>query len=182
MGGDQAGTPQEQRFVRLFAQTQRALHAYILALVYDPNVAADLLQETNIVLWKRFADYDENLPFLAWARGVARRTVLNYRRSSARQIATLDPQMLEELAIRFSNASAESTNRLDALGECLRKLRESDRSLIMARYQPGNSVNALADKMSRPVNSVSQSLTRIRRTLADCVQRGVQAAQRSAES
>lgn len=173
--------PDEQRFVRLFAQTQRALHAYIVALVYDPNVAADLLQETNIVLWRRFADYEESMSFLAWARGIARRTVLNYRRSSARQIATLDPQLLEELAIRLSNMSEESTSRLDVLHECLGKLKESDRKMIMARYQTGSSVNTMAEKMSRPVNSVSQSLSRIRRVLADCVERSMQAAQRLAD-
>ncbi|MCO6047126.1 sigma-70 family RNA polymerase sigma factor [Aeoliella sp. ICT_H6.2] len=177
----ESDSPQEQRFVRLFAQTQRALHAYIVALVYDPNVAADLLQETNIVLWRRFADYEEGMSFLAWARGIARRTVLNYRRSSARQIATLDPQLLEELATRLSNIAEEPISRLEVLNECLRKLKDTDRQLIMARYEPGNSVNSMADKLSRPVNSVSQSLSRIRRVLADCMERNVQAAQRCAD-
>ena len=50
-----------------------------------------------------------------------------------------------------------------------------DRELILARYSPGASVTLLAERNQRTVNSVSQSLRRIRNTLAECIGRTLRA-------
>lgn len=174
-GGDGS---RDEEFLQLFAQSQRALHAYIIALVFDPNTAADLLQETNIVLWRKFDHYQSGTNFFAWAREVARLTVLRHRRTSSRRIATLDPQLLEELAGRFSESQETVDTNLSALSGCLDRLRPKDRELIVGRYSPGASVTGLAEKLGRPANSISQSLCRIRKALADCVQRQAAAIER----
>ena len=166
----------EDEFLTLFAQSQRGLHAYILAMVYDPNTAADLLQETNIVLWRKFDQFQLGTNFFAWAREIARLAVMRHRQVTSRGIATLDPHLLEELAERVAEM-ADSGSR-DALSSCLQRLKDSDRELVVARYRPGASVNGLAARLGRTENSVSQSLCRIRRVLADCVQRTLNAEER----
>ncbi|TWT77259.1 RNA polymerase sigma factor [Posidoniimonas polymericola] len=171
----------DEEFLQLFAQSQRALHAYLIALVFDPNTAADLLQETNIVLWRKFDHYESGTNFFAWAREVARLTVLRHRRTSSRRIATLDPQLLEELAGRFSESQETADTNLNVLSGCLDRLRPGDRELIVGRYAPGASVTGLAEKLGRPANSISQSLCRIRKALADCVQRQASALERGAD-
>lgn len=165
----------EEEFLQLFVRSQRGLHAYILALVFDPNTAADLLQETNIVLWQKFDQYESGTNFFAWAREVARLTVLRHRRTSSRRIATLDPHLLQDLAEKISELSDATNRDRAALSCCLQKLKESDRELIVSRYRHGASVSAIAARLGRTENSVSQSLCRIRRTLADCVRRTLQA-------
>ncbi len=165
----------EQEFLRLFAVAQRPLHAYIMAWVFDPNAAADLLQETNIVLWQKFDLYESGTNFLAWAREIARRAILRHRQLNSGRIAILPPDMLESMASTFSDARAAEhrARQQDALTGCLNKLTEEDRALVMARYSPGASVNGIADRVQRTVNSVSQSLRRIRRALAECMQRSL---------
>lgn len=165
----------EEEFLRLFAVAQRPLHAYIMAWVYDPNAVADLLQETNIVLWQKFELYEPGSNFLAWAREIARRLILRHRQLNAGRIAVLPPDVLEDVAANFSRSQASEQNvRLqDALGGCLKKLNDEDRALVMARYMPGATVIGIAERLDRTVNSVSQSLRRIRRTLADCMQRSL---------
>lgn len=165
----------EEEFLQLFTRSQRGLHAYILALVFDPNTAADLLQETNIVLWQKFGQYQSGSNFFAWAREIARLSVLRYRRTSARKIATLDPHLLEELAERVSEVQDSPGPNRDTLQNCLQKLKDRDRELIVARYRPGASVGKIAARLGRPENSVSQSLCRIRRALAECVERKMKA-------
>ena len=168
----------EEEFLHLFAKSQRGLHAYILALVFDADAAADLLQETNIVLWQKFEQYQAGTNFFAWAREVARLTVLRYRRTNSKRIATLDPHLLEELAERFSESQDSGDHEREALAGCLKKLRDGDREMIVTRYRPGASVGTMAKRLGRPENSVSQSLCRIRRTLAECIQRVLQADKR----
>lgn len=166
-----------EEFLRLFAQAQRRIHAYILALVYDTNTAADLLQEVNIVLWRKFDQYQAGTNFFAWAREIARFAVLRHRQINAGRIVMLDPQVLDELADRFADTMPPNDEdcRRQALDTCLQKLAEADRELILARYRPGASVKAIAERAERTVNSVSQSLSRIRRVLAECVERTVHA-------
>ena len=163
----------EDEFLRQFARAQRRIHAYILALVFDANSAADLLQEVNIVLWRKFDQYQSGTNFYAWAREIARLSVLRHRQTTAARIVTLDPQVLDELADRFADATplGDEDRRQEALSACLEKLGESDRELILARYRPGSSVTAIAERTQRTVNGVSQSLSRIRRLLAECVAR-----------
>ncbi|MAT69718.1 MAG: hypothetical protein CMJ58_09355 [Planctomycetaceae bacterium] len=165
----------EQEFLRLFARAQRPLHAYIVAWVYDSNVAADLLQETNIILWQKFELYESGTSFLAWAREIARRVILQHRRLTATGATMLPPELLEGFATSFSDAGEmEATDRRgEALSQCLEKLPGKDRELIRARYAPGASVSAIAKQLDRTVNSVSQSLRRIRRALAECIRRNL---------
>lgn len=168
----------EDEFLQLFARSQRGLHAYILALVFDPNTAADLLQETNIVLWRKFGQYESGSSFFAWAREIARLSVLRHRRTSSRRIATLDPHLLEELAERLSDNVESADRDRQVLDDCLKKLRDKDRELIVGRYRTGATVGGMAVRLGRSENSVSQSLCRIRRALAECVQRTLKAEER----
>jgi RNA polymerase sigma-70 factor (ECF subfamily) len=65
--------------------------------------------------------------------------------------------------------------RRQALADCLGKLRPKDRELIQQRYAPGENGLSIAQVMGRPVNSVYQSLSRIRKTLLECVNRSLAA-------
>jgi threonine dehydratase len=64
--------PASDDFVALLTGSQRRLHAYIFSLVWNPADADDILQETNIVLLKKAAEYDTNRDFLPWALTIAR--------------------------------------------------------------------------------------------------------------
>ena len=169
----------EEEFLRLFAQAQRPLHAYILALVFDHNTAADLLQEVNIVLWRKFDQYQLGTSFFAWAREIARLSVLRHRQASSGKIATLDPHVLEDFATRFSEDVNESDGRRDALNSCLKKLRPVDQELVLSRYRDGATVTSIAQQLGRTVNGVSQSLGRIRHLLAECIERMMRSEERA---
>lgn len=168
-------TTREEQFLTLFAASQRRLHAYILALVFDPNVAADILQEANIVLWKKFDQFELGTNFFAWAREIARLAVLRHRQSSSSRIVSLDPNVLEQLASNFAeNVQPQASDQATVLNECLSNLRPTDRELILSRYTAGASVAGIADRLNRTANSVSQSLCRIRRSLMECAKRRMQ--------
>ena len=63
---------------------QARLFGYIHSLVRDSNDADDLFQQTAMVLWRKFAEYDPARPFLGWACGVARFEVTNFLRTRGR--------------------------------------------------------------------------------------------------
>src|SRR5436309_11942438 len=64
---------------------QSQLFGYIHSLVRDLNDADDLFQQTTVILWNKFAEFDRHRSFVAWACGVARLEVASFLRARSRQ-------------------------------------------------------------------------------------------------
>jgi len=77
-------------FVLLFAEHRDRLFGYILTLVGRRADAEDLFQETSLVLWRHFVNYNPERDFMPWARTIAFNQVRNYRRKQYR-----DRQIIE---------------------------------------------------------------------------------------
>jgi RNA polymerase sigma-70 factor (ECF subfamily) len=63
---------------------QEDLFRYIYSLLPHQEDARDALQETSVALYRKFADYDPDKPFLAWAYGFAYLEVLKQRERNQR--------------------------------------------------------------------------------------------------
>ncbi len=149
---------------------QSSLFHYILSLVPDPVSAQDILQETNLVLWRKAAEYDSALPFMPWACRIALYQVKAHRRDQARDLHVFDDEVLDQLAAEPPEAHIGRPLE-QGLRYCLERLPSKQRELIIARYQPGASVESLALASKLSPNALSQALFRIRRALADCLER-----------
>lgn len=170
--------PSEQ-LVRLIAQAQRRLFAFVLAMVRRPADAEDILQETNVVLWRKRESYRPESDFFAWAFEIARLQVLSHRTRQARRGDPFDDALLEEIAEAARIESLQFDQRGTALRQCLQKLPAPQRELIERRYQPGVVVSSLAEELGKSGNAVSELLRRIRETLRQCIERTLSAESRS---
>ena len=160
-------------FVELFARHQLKLLGYIMALVPRTEDAEDIMQEVSKALWESFDSFEENSNFLAWARKLAFHRVLEYRRRATRQGFLFPDDVLERISERWDEnpAKSASSDRHDALRNCMEKLRDDDRSIIDARYFEGRQVQEIAESTGRPANSISKSLQRIRQSLLECIEK-----------
>ena len=52
-------------FVRLLGQNQRRLFLYVMSMVPNWNDAEEIIQETNLVLWREFARFQPGTNFAA---------------------------------------------------------------------------------------------------------------------
>lgn len=162
-------TPEQMsQFVERLTAAQSALYGSIHTLLAGAADAADVLQETNRVLWRKAAAYDPARPFLPWALTVARFEVLAHRKRQARDRLVFDDALLDQIAAEYERQSAHG-GALQALERCLQKLPAAQRELVDRRYLHGESVNAIAGRQGRAANAVSALLYRIRSLLADCV-------------
>ena len=158
-----------EEFIRAFTQSQRPLFLYILPLVGNPSDADEVLQETNLIIWSKWDQFEEGTNFLAWGRAIARLEVFRFRRTRGGKLCFLEDDVLEIVASKNETVSEEVYLRQEALALCITQLRAKDRELIQMRYSPGVNGDQVADMLGRPANSVYQSLGRIRRTLMECV-------------
>lgn len=164
-----------EEFVQLFSRNQRRIFLHILVQVGNPADAEEILQETNVVIWSKFEQFQLGTNFIAWAFQIANYEVCKFRdrRRSNRLVFT--DEMVDVLARESESMQDEFDLRRAALRECLQKLRPKDRELIEERYAPGQKGIEIASELGRPTNSVYQSFGRIRRTLFECVTRRVAA-------
>lgn len=160
-----------EEFVNLFTKTQRKLYLYILSQVGSPDVAEEILQNTNLVIWSKYHQFEIGTNFQAWSCQIATYEVLKYRQQLSRSKIQFSDEFVSQVASASEEALYFSDEERAALQNCLEKLRKKDRELIQQRYKPGSKAKDLADQIGRPANSVYQSLGRIRRTLLECVRR-----------
>lgn len=158
-------------FLELYSSHYPRLQFYVTALLPTANDASDVLQETSMVLWRKFDTFELGTNFFAWACKIARFQVMKYRERQGRSARLFDTSLLETLAVEACDESGVCGVPLQELENCLAKLSDVDRSLIRRRYQPGITVQQLAADVGRTANSLSKSLGRIRRTLLECIDR-----------
>lgn len=156
-------------YLRLY---QPRLYGYIHSLVRDLDDADDLFQQTTIVLWRKFDEFDRQRSFFSWACGVARLEVASFLRSRSRHRLYFS----DELNLLLIEAQEEMTHdeledRRDALARCVTKLRQRDRELLDECYSGASGVPEVAERHGRTPQSVHNSLRRIRRALYECIQR-----------
>jgi RNA polymerase sigma-70 factor, ECF subfamily len=160
-----------EEFVQLFTKSQRRVFLYILAQVSNPVEAEEILQETNMVIWNKCRTFEVGTNFLAWACRIASYEVLKYRDRQRRDKLVFSDEFIEQIAEEAVENSDELERRRLALMQCLSKLKPKDRELIQQRYARGENGKSVAKVLGRPVNSIYQSLGRIRRSLFECINR-----------
>lgn len=158
-------------FVELYSRFYPRLQYYLMALLPSANDAADVLQESSLVLWRKFASYESGTNFYAWACKIARLQALKFRNRVGRSAKLLDDAILEKLSEEAMGDEIDPAASLEALAYCLERLSERNRSLIRRRYQPNISVRELAAEVGCSANALSKLLGKIRRLLMDCVER-----------
>lgn len=158
-------------FVQEFTKSQRRLYLYILAQVGRPTDAEEILQETNLVIWRKADRFTAGTSFFAWSSRIATFEVLKHRERRGREKLRFSPEFIDAIAHDAAEASEHWEERRRALSICLGKLRPRDRELVERRYAPGENGKSVAEELNRPINAVYQSLGRIRRTLMECVNR-----------
>jgi RNA polymerase sigma-70 factor (ECF subfamily) len=161
----------DDKFVAHLTGCQPSLFAFILSLMPDQQRAEDLLQETNVVLWRKRDEYELGTSFISWACQVAYFNVLAFRRKLARDRHRFDDAVFDYLAERQIERAELLDDRRDALRHCLEKLPADQRTLVRERYEPDGSVQRMAEARQMTEGAVSQALYRIRAALLNCIEK-----------
>jgi RNA polymerase sigma-70 factor (ECF subfamily) len=166
-----------EAFVSLLGQHQRRIAMYVMSLVPHETDAEEIIQETNLVLWREFDRFEPGTSFAAWACRIALNRMLALRKRQRRHRLEFGVEFLEALTETAIDEVERLEERSKLLGRCLEKLPERQRAMLRLRYLEGHDVPTIARELCRSTDAVYRALSRIRRTLRDCV--GRSATQRS---
>lgn len=165
---------ERDEFVQLLTASQPAIYACILSLVPNRALAQDVLQETNLTLWRKANQFIPGSSFFAWASRIARYHVLELRRKQRRDLLIFDEELFDELAARQAARVEDVHQFTEPLRRCLDRLPKQHRELLAERYGPGGAVSKIAQARGQTVGAISQMLYRIREALLNCVAQRLQ--------
>ena len=168
---EMAETDQSEVLVQHIAEHQNRLYGYIFSMVGDHARAADVLQETNLVLWRKKQEFRAGEPFLPWAFSIARYQVLAHIRDRGRDRCLLDTELVELIAEETQKQAERFEELRHALRGCLAKLSPHHMEMVQARYFRSTSIDDLARSQRKAAGAVKVALLRIRRQLAACIER-----------
>lgn len=169
---------QQAELVGLITRHQVALRAYITSLMPGMSGVSDVLQETNIVLWKKWKKFEPGSNFIAWAFSIARFEVKAHRRKSMKLgWVGLDEELVEDLAEYSAMDESLSENHLQALDHCLRSLKDDERKLLEHRYFSKKSLSDFSTPSGRSAESLRVTLFRVRAALRKCINQRLEALQ-----
>lgn len=156
--------------MRLFVHGEPRIYAYIRSLVVDRTDAEDVLQETAIVCWTKFDEFQPGTDFVRWATRVAYWEVRSLVKRKQRDALVFSERFIEALAEDTANAGTEFSDVYDALAQCLERLKTRDRDLFHRRYMAGAKTKQIAEQLDRPLDTLHSAFRRIRRLLTECIQ------------
>lgn len=165
----------EKTFVQLVVNHQPALRAFVLSLLPGSPEVDDVIQDTNAEIWTKRGDFRIGTNFKSWMFSVAKFKVMSvWRDHKRRKVWAVPEETLNMLVERIEvGAFAETETRQEALRQCLDRLREEDRMLILNRYIADHNLDRLEQESGRKKDSLKVSLHRIRTALRVCMNRRI---------
>jgi RNA polymerase sigma-70 factor (ECF subfamily) len=165
-------SPQHDQFVERFVRFQGRIYAYVVTLLPNRADAEEVFQQTSLILWKKWQQFDPNGDFLRWACGVAHHEVQNFlRKHNLRGQVYLSEEVLADVAqVRLDQHDLLEARRR-ALRSCLDRLKQSRRELLERCYAGTDSIKTIAENLGQSPNMLYMTLKRLRRALFDCISR-----------
>ena len=167
-------TEQTELFVQQLTESQARLFGYVYSMLGEHSRAMDVVQETNLVLWRKKAEFRVGAPFMPWALAIARFQVLAHVRDQGRDKCLLDTELVAALSAETERQVDQLETMRLALRKCMSDLPREKMMVLQLRYYRSMPIAEIAKSMGRKAESVKVGLLRLRRGLADCMQRRMQ--------
>ncbi|HTZ68444.1 MAG TPA: sigma-70 family RNA polymerase sigma factor [Roseiarcus sp.] len=158
-------------FAALYRQTSAKLYGTVARILNRGDAAADVLQEAYVRIWERAGEFDplKGSP-LAWMATIARNRALDEVRRVRPGSLEDQPESFEPAADDVDPLAARArSEELARLMDCLQRLDDEKRAIVLLAYYRGSSREALARRFGRPVATIKTWLHRSLAQLRDCL-------------
>lgn len=163
-------------FAKLLRETHRELFGFIFAMLQNRADAEDVYQQTALVLWRKFSQFEPGTNFVAWAIRVAQLEIKDYVKAQRRRKVFFNDEILAAIAVGYQAQSDDvREQRLEALAKCVDKLSDRDRRMLEQCYAVERDYRKIARAEGKSLGAVYQAISRIRKSLYLCVQRSMTA-------
>jgi RNA polymerase sigma-70 factor (ECF subfamily) len=163
----------EETFVKLLMEHRSMLHGFIYAIVRNPHLAEDAMQEVASVLWTKFRRFEQGTNFGAWARAVAYREVISLLRKEKKAARHLTEPAARQLMEAYERRQerVDVTGHREAPRSCASEPKDDLRKVLSWRYEERMTSAQIGERLKRSTQAVNSLIYRTKNALADCVQK-----------
>lgn len=169
----QMNNEKNEQFLSLFIRNQKRIYGFIASLVPNAVDSDDLMQETMMVMWNHFEDFEIGTDFAAWGMAIARRKIMKYRAARAGKSMLFSEEAVQSIMQCDENLGGRTNDYMIALQQCLNKLQTKDRQVIRLRYEQETTTRKLADAIGTTIDNVYKILSRVHLLLQRCVSKTI---------
>ncbi len=159
----------EDAFAHLVVRYEHGLYNYLMRMVQDEALAADLLQETWLRVFQHAARYDATRTLSTWLYTIASRCCLDALRlrrrldQSARQVPGSEATPAQGPSDPHDQLLAQE--KLVAVRRAIQALPELERAVVLLRHYDGLSYQDMSEIVQCPLGTVKSRLHRAVRHL-----------------
>lgn len=158
-----------ERLAKHWSEAEPSVHAFVFASINRYHEAEEVVQQVALTVVRRFDEYDEGRPFIAWALWLAKSRIADHYRQRSRQRRMCSDAVMDQVADILVQRQPETSLRQEALEHCLDGLSDKSRRLIHLRYLDDQPVAGVAEAVGSTEGSIRVMLCRIRQALAECI-------------
>ena len=156
-------------FNELITDIQAPMFRFIMSLIPHKHDAEDILQKTNIILFKKQKLFNPKLSsFKNWCFTIAKFQVMGHNTKHCRSKICFSNELTEILADE-SECLITDTIKQNALNKCYKKLPKHMSKMADLRFKRDLSIKEISLCLGRPIGSVSATIYRIRTKIMSCI-------------
>ena len=160
--------PEYEEYIRLLTTNQRRIYGFINAMLPNQAVSDDIMQETSLLMWQNFEQFQKGTNFAAWGMSIARNLVMQHYRKQKRNRLTFDLEAIENIASQ-SDVFDSVDDKVDALRQCFKKLNSNDKKILEQRYIDNSPVQKIAETVNCTPGHMYRIMAKIHDLLLRCI-------------
>jgi RNA polymerase sigma-70 factor, ECF subfamily len=160
-----------EAFLRLFLQHERKGRVYARTLLSSWQDVDEVMQETSLVAWRKFGEFDPQSNFAAWLATILRFEAMKWRRTKHRDRLIFSEQLIQLLADEGLEDFDILERQRTVLETCMARLNDTHRRLLQLSYGSGRSFREIAEKTGYSAGAFYKVLQRLRTVLLKCIER-----------
>lgn len=159
--------------VKVLLRDRLRVMSIATAIVRDVHAADDIFQQVVLSALEVSETFHDPGHVLAWAIRAAKHRSIDL--AHRKRLLSLPDEILDQMVSAWSDpTSPVCSDQAEALQRCLGKLAAYSRNVLRLRYADGMSAPAIASELNRSSDAVYQTLSRVHRSLKQCVERELQ--------
>ncbi|MBI9017497.1 MAG: sigma-70 family RNA polymerase sigma factor [Phycisphaerae bacterium] len=160
-----------EEFLKLVMANQHRIKAFIRIMMPNISDADDIMQETMLVMWRKFSDFQPETNFVSWAVKIAHLQILSFRKTNRNKRLLFNEELFEDFSSNAIEIIENADTRVEALRYCVKKLDKNDQKLIQMRYEADQTAKNMAEKTGINLKTLYRAITKIQYLLHSCIQR-----------
>jgi RNA polymerase sigma-70 factor, ECF subfamily len=158
-------------FMHLFTAHQLRLRAFACSLIPHWADAEEVLQQANVIIWRKFDEFQSGTNFFSWASKIVYFTAKDFRKRQRLERRIFSDEFLDVVADEIADSASELDDREPLLSDCVGLLKEKHRQMLRLRYYEGLTTAQVAETVGLKTRTIYKALERIHKALFDCVGR-----------